>query len=186
MSFNGKIMTEEIRCPSEEECYSILRAYGTPEHVIGHCEAVCKTAVSVAAALNEHGYDLNIELIRAAALLHDIARVEENHHLVGGEYVESIGYPEVGEIVSKHMYHPITHDVKDVDEQDLVCLGDRLCKFDKYVGYEERMEYIKKKVNYREDLVKRINAGMPAMRKFLDDIADVIGQSVDELMGKTI
>ena len=61
--------------PDRQECLRLLKEYGTPEHVIRHCMAVADTAVRIGRALNEHGYHLDLELIQAAALIYDIARV---------------------------------------------------------------------------------------------------------------
>ncbi|QHI73758.1 hypothetical protein [Aminipila terrae] len=47
-----------------EECSELLKKYDTPPHVIRHCEAVADAAVRLAAALNEKGSHLDIELIR--------------------------------------------------------------------------------------------------------------------------
>ena len=39
-----------------------------------------------------YGFDLNIRLITAAGLLHDIARVEDRHWEVGAELMKKLGY----------------------------------------------------------------------------------------------
>ena len=53
-------------------------------------------------------YTLNRDLIRAAALLHDITKTRsfvtsENHALTGGQFLSDLGYPEVGDLVRQHV-----------------------------------------------------------------------------------
>ena len=62
-----------MKHPTREECEELLEKYGTPEHVRNHCREVARTAFVIASALNEKGYDLDLELILAAGLLHDIS-----------------------------------------------------------------------------------------------------------------
>ena len=46
---------------------------------------------------------IDSELIRAAALLHDIARTEKNHDKAGFKYLLKCGYPRIADIVlSQH------------------------------------------------------------------------------------
>ena len=62
---------------TEEECEALFEKYHTPEHVIGHCKAVSHTAVTIGRKLNEQGFALDIDLIKGAGLVHDVARVSD-------------------------------------------------------------------------------------------------------------
>ena len=46
------------KIPDREECLKLLSEYGTPYHVIKHCMAVCRVAVSIGERLNEKGYNI--------------------------------------------------------------------------------------------------------------------------------
>ena len=72
-----------MKHPTTEECLKLLEEYGTPDRVKGHCRAVADTACRIGRALNRHGHHFDLELVNAAGLLHDIARVEERHWDVG-------------------------------------------------------------------------------------------------------
>ena len=63
----------------------------------------------------------------------------------------------------------------------MVCLADRLVKEDRYVGLDERIEYILDKAPDRPEIVANIMARKEETEKLLEDISDVIGQSVDSL-----
>ena len=78
----------------KEECERILCKFGTPSHVIEHCKAVCEVATAIGNRLNESNKidsKINIELLFYSAMLHDIARVHENHEEVGADYLQELG-----------------------------------------------------------------------------------------------
>lgn len=170
--------------PSRQECLQLLKDYKTPEHVVRHCMAVSETAVTIGRALNEHGYHLDLELIQAAGLIHDIARVEEEHWEKGYELAHSLGYEAEANIIKVHMRYSPFSPIEKVNETDLVCLGDRLVREDEYVGLDKRMEYIinKAKKQGHPEAEKRILKKKEETRAFITNLETVIGVTLDELM----
>jgi len=171
--------------PTREECEKLLNEYETPEHVKGHCRAVADTAYAIGEALNRNGYRLDMELILASGLLHDIARVEDKHWDVGARLMEKLGYMPESEIIREHMFYEF--DISEehrITEKDLVCLGDRLVKEDEYVGLDERIDYVIKKAarNGHPESKPFILEKKAQARKFMDKIEAVIGCTIDELM----
>ena len=76
------------------------------------------------------------------------------------------------------------HDIKDITEQDLIWLGDRLNKEDKYVGIDERFEYIfdkARKFGATEEHMADILKSKKRMQHLMDQIAEVIGCDIDSL-----
>lgn len=173
---------QTAKAPDLAACRKILADYGTPARVIGHCEAVAHCALTVARALAGKGYALNLPLILAAGILHDVARVEPDHQTAGAALLFRLGYPEVADIISIHMTYPAFNPVERFNEKDLVCLGDRLCKDNEYVGLEERMAYIMGKFKDNEDAIRTINANKKKVAKTMEELKEVIGMSVDDLM----
>ncbi|WP_312649184.1 HD domain-containing protein [Aminipila sp.] len=167
-----------------EECLELLKKYNTPPHVIRHCKAVADAAVKLAIALNQKGSHLDIELIRGAALIHDIARVEENHQEKGAQIARLLGYNDEADIIKAHMTYELKKEVDDLAEVDMVCFGDRVVKEDKYVGLAERMAYIVEKVKDRPDAVSRILKKQAETELLLSKIEDRLGITIDELMSK--
>ncbi len=165
---------------SIEESNALYQKCNTPEHVIGHCKAVCQVALTIGEKLNEHGFNLDLELIQGAALTHDIARVQEHHELVGAEILENAGYQDEADIVRVHMTYCFS-GFDNLNETDMVCLGDRLIKEDCYVGLDERIEYIIHKAGDHPEVTKRILANKEATRNFMNKIEERIGQTIDSL-----
>ena len=66
----------------------LLRKENTPENVIEHCKAVCRKAMKIASNFD----DVDCELIRKGALLHDIGRSKTHgitHAIEGVEIATS-------------------------------------------------------------------------------------------------
>lgn len=173
-----------MKHPTREECERLLSEYKTPEHVRGHCRAVADTAYTIAEALNKKGYKLDLQLIMAAGMLHDIARVEDRHWDAGADLMDKLGYDGESRIIRVHMtYSPFSHADK-ITETDMVCLGDRLVKEDKYVGLDARIEYIINKAsrNGHPEAKPIILEKKKDTKRFMDEIEEVIGVSIDRLM----
>ncbi|MBQ7703366.1 MAG: HD domain-containing protein, partial [Firmicutes bacterium] len=130
---------------SFEEAKELYKEYGTPKHVIRHCKGVTMIALTIARELNRHGYSLDTDLIYGAGITHDMARVQERHWDVAADRLLELGYPEEAELVRRHMTGIGYSPIEDVNEQDMIWLGDRLIKEDTYVGIDERFRYIEDK-----------------------------------------
>lgn len=166
---------------TEKEVKKLYSEYKTPDHVKAHCRAVANTAVKLANELNKHGYNLDIDLIKGAGLAHDVARTGEEHWKVGADALAALGYADEAKIIRVHMFYSPFNSVDKLNECDIVCLADRLVKEDRYVGLDERIEYILKKAPKSPEIVESILSRKAETEKLLGDIAHVIGRSVDSL-----
>ena len=95
-----------------------------------------------------------------------------------------LGYEQESRIIRVHMnYSPFSH-INEVTETDMVCLGDRLVKEDKYVGLDARIEYIINKAakNGHPEAKTVILEKKKDTKRFMDEIEEVIGVSIDRLM----
>lgn len=157
--------------------------FGTPEHVRRHCDAVADVAARIGGALNHAGYNLDLELIEGAARVHDIARTEKDHASAGAEFLIDKGYPHEAVLVRAHMNHPFG-SVREMREQDVLCLADRVVREDEYVGIEKRVEYLMAKPDMTAEGKKIMQSVMGETMKYIRDIEDIIGVSLEELMKK--
>ena len=85
--------------PDEEGCMALLEKFNTPEHIVLHSRKVWDVARVVAEGLLRNDHSLQMELLRASCLLHDIAKypciVERKgfHDVVGVEMLVEEGLP---------------------------------------------------------------------------------------------
>ena len=117
------------------------------ENIVAHSLQVCRIATCLVDHLKLEGIHLDRQLVRAAALLHDITKTrsfktEENHALTGGQYLTDSGYPEVGDLVRQHVRLDDYSEDKSLAEVEIINYADKRVRHDRIVPLEERMQYI--------------------------------------------
>ena len=127
--------------PDEETCGALFERYRTPENIRRHCRMVQKKAIEIGKELNRYGAGLDLKLISASALLHDILRTEPDHAKQGAAVLDREGYPEAADIIRRH--HDFALDEAVIPdglpgEADVVYLADKLVCGEKEVTLEER------------------------------------------------
>ena len=170
---------------TKEQGIKLLKEYGTPEHVIRHCTAVTDAAVRIGCALNEAGYNMDIGLIEGAGILHDIARVEDEHWIKGGEIARKMGLADEAAIIDIHMHYPSFNEIENADETDMVCLGDRIVKEDSFVGLDERIYYVIEKARKKGADKKVIDIILEKKQdaaRFIKGIEEKTGKSLEEIV----
>ena len=164
--------------PSPEECIHLLRENGCSDRVIKHCKAVRDVAVKIAEKTNA-----DLELVEAAALLHDIGRSKTHgisHGIAGVKIAEKIGLPKsILRIIERHLGAGIPKDEakklglppKDylpiTLEEKIVCHADNLIDNCRRQNIKKAVERALKEGNkeYAERLIR--------LHKELTDICGV-------------
>jgi len=136
--------------PNKGECLQIYKRCGTEEHIIRHMEAVAELACSIGEKLSELGEKIDMDLLRAAALLHDIKRAEEDHPQKAHDFLESLGYGKVADIILEHMDMQGISG-KSVTEKEILYLADKMVKEDEFVGINGRF---RKMLEHPDKLVR--------------------------------
>lgn len=131
-----------------------------------------------------HARPFDIALTQAAGLLHDMARVEENHWDAAADFCLREGLVEEAKIIRVHMMYEFTTDALHLTEADLVCIGDRIVLEDYYAGIDKRMDYIIAKAERQGNFDARpiILRKKEETKVLLRQIEDRIGMTLDELM----
>ena len=170
---------------TEEECYRMFSEYGTPDRVTAHCIEVSRCACLIACRLNDSGYDLDTDLIRVSALIHDVLRTEDEHDVRAGELLRSLGYNDEAAIVCDHMSY-VFNDLPVITEHDIVCLSDRIVKEHEYAGIDDRVEYLINKYPEDNERRERLLYWKEKVREYIHGIEKIIGVSFDELLSPGI
>jgi molybdenum cofactor cytidylyltransferase len=125
--------------PSDKECHVLLdEIQNLPAPIVAHCKAVAIVAQRLAEALQAAGVTLDIELVRTAALLHDIARTQKKDHAnIGADLLEYHGFPRLAPIVRAHMDLEVGAEAP-IDETQVVYLADKLVCEDRQVMLSQR------------------------------------------------
>ncbi|MCL5125152.1 MAG: HD domain-containing protein [Deltaproteobacteria bacterium] len=126
--------------PSSLECFALLtEKFGAGRELLAHSQTVANLAVKMALALNTRGYRLDMRLVEAAGLLHDMARGKQNHASVAASFLRDMDFSRVAEVVEAHM-DPMVLGEGPVNERDVVCFADKLVQKDRIVPLEVRFQ----------------------------------------------
>jgi len=148
--------------PSRNQCLELLRTHNVPRNIISHSLIVSRVAVFLAKELNKKGFDLNIDEIEAAALLHDIKKIDSlktgtGHAHDGWLLLRKLGYDEVAEIVKQHVFLDPNDDSSQIKEEEIVNYSDKRVRHSEIVPLKERFEYLKGRYGKDEESIKVIN-----------------------------
>ena len=127
------------------------------DNIVAHSIRVCQVATLLTDQLNSNGSELDPDIIRAAALLHDITktrslRTSENHAHTGALYLQERGYPEVGDIVGQHVKLSAFDPGGKPNAAEVLNYADKRVLHDNVVSLEERMAYIIKRYHCSGEL----------------------------------
>jgi len=172
---------ESRRVFSPAECAALLndRLQVAPA-VTAHGRAVAEIAMRIGEALNGAGHSLNLRLIQAAALLHDMARGEPDHARRGGKLLRDLDMPRMAEIVESHMDLTVIEG-QPIGEAEVVFLADKLVQEDRWVGLADRFRRrldVSPANSLAQDSARR---RLEAARKTAERIEAVIGRPLERL-----
>ncbi|MCE5243684.1 MAG: histidine phosphatase family protein [Desulfobacteraceae bacterium] len=111
--------------PTGEKCRELWTRYGLSDEIAAHSETVAELARILAIYLNRAGLHLDVDLVVAAGLLHDLDKGGPLRSAVSAGLLLELGYPDVAKAVTFHT-HQGGKEAGAVDETDLVHLADRL------------------------------------------------------------
>lgn len=150
--------------PTREDCHHLMEKYKVPIGIKKHCQVVNTIAVFLAKKLKAAGVDIDVDLVDAASLLHDLVRVvnfyaiedgkqEEikvwqqlkekyghmDHAVAAYEILKDI-YPKVAEVIVKHGCEAVIKGEPKSWEEKVVAYADRRVMHTQVVTVEERYE----------------------------------------------
>ena len=129
--------------PTREECLSLMNQSEMLNHIIDHSIQVTRVALYLAIELNKRGQNLDLHLVEAASLLHDVTKSEclktkEDHAQTASQLLKGLGYIRVGEIVAEHVHLTRQIDPLRVTEEEIVNYADKRVRHHRIVSLEER------------------------------------------------
>lgn len=159
---------KEERIPTREECLELMSRYGMLENIVEHSLKVAEVALLISSALNRKGQHLDLRLVEAASLLHDITktaclRTREDHTKTGYRLLKEIGYERVAEVVGQHVWVEKEIDPHLVSEEEVVNYADKRVRHAEVVSLTERFKDLKRRYGtsvqalaYLEEMESRI------------------------------
>jgi molybdenum cofactor cytidylyltransferase len=182
--------------PNREECREIWRRCGLDEGIIKHQEAVAAAALKFGRKVAAKGESIDLKMLEAAALLHDIKKTEKNHPQRASDLLKKLGYSQVADLVVEHMDLCGVSEEK-ITEKELLYFADKMVKGDEEVGIEARFRTmlhhpdaeIRKRAEYRYkdslEILHKIKKKIDQRSIYLVRHAAVDKQAVKTFIGST-
>jgi molybdenum cofactor cytidylyltransferase len=153
-----KILLERYQnyeLPTDEECEAIYDICQITPGRIRHCIKTAEVAVEIGKALIKADHNLNMEVIRIAAKLHDIAKGQPKHDFAGGQILRELGFGKVADIVGVHT------DLSEGNtgiplEAKVVYLADKFVEGERLVSIEERYRFSHRQFGLTPEIKARI------------------------------
>jgi len=123
--------------PTPAEAEALLAIEAVPLRGLAHARGVAAVAVALARGLNAAGAGLDVALIEAAALLHDVAKGRPRHEAAGARLLDALGFSRAGAIVGAHRDIDLPPDAP-LTEREIVYLADKFVYGSRLVSVPER------------------------------------------------
>jgi len=135
---------------------------GMLPNIRGHSLRVARVARVLAVHLPSSHPPLDLALLEAGALLHDIAKTEclktqEKHTDRGAAFLDARGYPEVAEIVAQHVNLKAEPSKNQgITEIEIVHYADKRVLHEEIVDLQTRFDYLQRQYGRTPEDRKRI------------------------------
>ncbi len=143
---------EAMHLPDLAECRARLVAQGGDLSLLRHSQVVAAAAFRLAWRLRERGVEVDPLLAHRGGLLHDVGKVtdgvlNDNHNQVGAGILLDAGYPDLAEIVRRHLMSTLFDPGARPPtwEEKVVCYADKLTEIDRIVSMEERFAALRRR-----------------------------------------
>jgi uncharacterized protein len=186
---------------SYDGALKLLHHYGDGSIWLGHCIAVSRLA-SRYADIFAARYTLDKDFLRTAALLHDIGRYKTHdpilHGLEGYRLLTGLGHHKEAFVCASHILCGLEKDealqygfpeqefMPRTLEERLIPVCDCLVEFDRPTTLAKRVVSIKRRYDWNEHFLQRIETAAERVRNFIDDADREFGISMETIAAKTL
>ncbi|WP_243439165.1 DVU_1551 family NTP transferase [Fundidesulfovibrio soli] len=164
-----------------EETRALLDILDMNERGRAHGEAVAKVALCFAKALNAAGRALDLESVRTAGLLHDVAKGKPDHEREGGVLLRGYGFSDTAAIVAAHRDVSLPEG-ELLGEREVVYLADKFVRGASLIPLEARFQ---EKLDLHagdEAATAAITRRLNNARRVLAALEAEAGRSVDKIL----
>jgi len=173
---------ESMEIPTPEECHVLLeKILCVEEQIIRHGRAVALVATRLGLELNRAGCCLDIPLLEAAALLHDLAKGEPDHARSGGRLLDEMGFGVVAGPVATHMDITTTAG-EAISAGEVLYLADKMVQGERRVPPAERFRSKMERYAGDPDILDIIDGRMKNALAIQRRIETMLGRSLAEVI----
>jgi molybdenum cofactor cytidylyltransferase len=171
--------------PSASECLVLLtETFRVPGPIMAHSSKVAQVALHLARSLNRSGYAINVKLIVAAAMLHDLAKGKPNHAAAAAEVLTELGYPAVADVVASHMDTEALSD-QPISPQEVVCFADKVVQAARVVPVEERFRSMLARCSQDPKLSEKVAQRFSRVMGIQARLETALGSPIERVLSST-
>jgi CTP:molybdopterin cytidylyltransferase MocA len=173
---------ERLEIPTVEECRALLEnVLLVSDKIIHHGRAVAQLATSLGRELNKAGCNLNIPLLEAAGLLHDLAKGEPDHAQSGARTLVELGFGAVAKVVATHMDITI-EEGETICAAEVIYLADKMVQGERRVSPAERFQAKMERYADDPDILDMITGRLKTALAIRKRIETKLGRSLTEVI----
>ena len=172
--------------PTVAKCVAWWAAWDLPENVRRHVTEVAAAAYKLAIWMRQAGVEVDPILTHRAGLAHDLDKIKtlhepRRHGQVSADFISEQGYPELAEIVRKHLLGIFLYENLDnlSWETKLVNFCDKLVEGDEVVSITERFTALKQRYPQSRKL---IDSSEPHLWRLNDEICSILSLDAHEAL----
>jgi uncharacterized protein len=158
------MISQSAKYPTLSECLDLMTTYRMLPNIREHSERVRDVALMVAGHLAAAGVALDLGLIEAGALLHDIAKTATFHNggehaRLGAQWLVDLGYPAVAEIVREHVWLSRSpSEPGPLREVEIVNYADKRILHNQVVTLPRRFADLRRRYGRTPEIIQRISS----------------------------
>jgi uncharacterized protein len=147
---------------------------------------VTRVARFLSKELIKKGQRIDLGVVEAAALLHDLAKTEcletkEDHAREGFRLLRGLGYERVANVVAQHIEVSSGGDAASVTEEEVVNYADKRVQHDRIVSLGQRFSDLKDRYGHVESVLEQMARMERATYAIEDKIFLVLGSAPEDL-----
>jgi putative nucleotidyltransferase with HDIG domain len=172
--------------PTDAQCRTLWDAFGMLQNIRDHSELVACLATSLAEAARQKGLPVNVAEVRAAALLHDLAKTYTirhggNHCQLGGAWVQELtGNPALAQGVLCHVSWPHPVDLRANFLPLTLIYSDKRVKHNQIVTLEARFDDLLVRYGKTDYIRTRIRESFEQAEAIERALAETLGMEIHE------
>lgn len=173
---------KKLDAPTEEECKVIMEVlYSMPDLVRMHCVKVTEVAMAIGSKLHECGQVVDLEMVRAATMMHDLAKGLPNHEKQACQMLHDIGFGKVGELIADHTELTNLNSETTLEEK-IVFLADKFVEEDHLVSLEERYRTSGRRFTVTTEIKAKILDRKARALIVKNDLGKIIGSPLEKII----
>ena len=170
------------RIPSRAECRALMASRFPHDHpVVKHGRFVARIGQVIGNQLIRSGWQVNVDLIVAGGVLHDIGKGEKDHAAFGADLLKKLGFANVSRVIASHMDLAFAKG-DPVTEREVIYLADKMSHGESVVRLQHRLASKRDQLADNPEGKKAAEKRIRTAMRIEDAIENIIGKSLASLI----